>query len=173
MNFDWKATLAKVAPVIATALGGPLAGVAVKVASDALGIEPNEDALAQAVASGDPNILLKLKEADNTFRVEMRRLGVKEKEIAAQDRASARQMAASTTLLPQVALATVFLAGFVAVLYAVFTGGAVLEDRLLNIAMFLLGILSAGISQIMNFFFGSSEGSKSKTAILGANHGGQ
>jgi hypothetical protein len=35
------------------------------------------------------------------------------------------------------------------------------------IATVLLGILAAGITQILNFFYGSSSGSKEKTAILG------
>jgi len=34
-------------------------------------------------------------------------------------------------------------------------------------AMYLLGILSAGLTQVMNFWFGSSAGSKQKELKLG------
>lgn len=165
-DFDWKKTLGTVAPMLATALGGPLAGVAVGMATKALGIENNPNALAEAVSSGNPDVLVKLKQVDADFRVEMRRLGIKEQEIASLDRASARDMATKTTLKPQAILATVFVVGFIAVLYAVFSGEVTISDDLLKVGMYLLGILSAGITQIMNFFFGSSVGSKEKTAQL-------
>ena len=35
-NFDWKATLGAVAPMIATGLGGPMAGLATKALANAL-----------------------------------------------------------------------------------------------------------------------------------------
>jgi hypothetical protein len=37
-KLDWRKTLGTVAPAIATALGGPLAGVAVGMAAKALGL---------------------------------------------------------------------------------------------------------------------------------------
>ena len=58
---NWKDTLAKVAPTLAGALGGPLTGVAVKLGLDAIGIkasgepEHDQDVLEQAVASGSPD----------------------------------------------------------------------------------------------------------------------
>lgn len=36
MSFDWKETIGAVAPIIATALGGPLAGVATKFVANKL-----------------------------------------------------------------------------------------------------------------------------------------
>lgn len=163
---DWKQTLAKLAPTIATALGGPLAGMAVGIATKAIGVDGGEDALEEAIASGNPDVYLKLKEADSTLKVELKKLDISLEEIHAGDRSSARDMATKTTLAPQIILAVVFIAGFVAVLYSVFSGGAELTDTMKGVAMFLLGILSAGIGQIMNFFFGSSSGSKEKTQAL-------
>lgn len=167
MSFDWKSTLATVAPAIATALGGPLAGMAVGMAAKAIGVEQSEDALAEAVVSGNPEIMVKLKQVNADFMVEMKRLDVDLEKIAAGDRASARDMATKTTLGPQIILATIFVLGFIVVLYGVFGGGVEVTDKMQDAAMYLLGILSAGIMQIMNFFFGSSSGSKEKTAVLG------
>lgn len=91
MAFDWKKTLATVAPTIATALGGPLAGMAVNVAAKALGVEPNEQAIETAISSGSPELFLKLKEAENGFILELEKLGVERDRIAYQDRDSARK----------------------------------------------------------------------------------
>ncbi len=167
MNFDWKKTLATVAPALATALAGPMAGVAVGMATKALGIEQSEEALAEAVASGNPDILVQLKKVNNDFVVELKRLDVDLEKIASADRSSARDMATKTTLAPQIILSALFVVGFIAVLYGVFGGGVTVTETMQDAAMYLLGILSAGILQIMNFFFGSSSGSQQKTHLMG------
>lgn len=163
MSNNWKQTLAAVAPSIATALGGSMAGVAVSVATRALGLtEGDEDGLQAAVASGNPDVLLKLKEAENEFRVQLKRLEVDIHKVDAGDRKDARGMAINTTLIPQAVLATIFVSGFVYVLSILFRGNSVIAAEMMQPAMYVLGILSAGIIQIMNFFFGSSSGSKEK-----------
>jgi len=168
MAFDWKKTVATVAPTIATALGGPLAGVAVKIAGEALGLpDANEDALQAAVASGDPSVLVKLKEAEIDFDKRMRELDVDIERIHQQDRVSARGLASNRGIAPQGILSIVFVCGFVAILWAIFTDNALIQGNLMEPAMYLLGILSAGLTQVMNFWFGSSAGSKDKTLKMG------
>lgn len=92
MSFDWKKTLAAVAPTLATALVGPLAGVATKALSDTLLGKPDgtEEEIAAAIAGGGTECLLKLKQADHTFKLEMRKLDVDIDRIHQADRASAR-----------------------------------------------------------------------------------
>jgi len=162
----WKQTLATVAPGIATALGGPLAGMAVKLATDALGIEPNEEALIQAVSTGNPEVFAQLRVADNNLKVELKKLDIDLERIHSEDRGSARDLAKSTSIAPQTVLATVFVLAFSGVLFFIFAGDTV-QPAMKDAMMYLLGILSAGMIQIMNFFFGSSSGSKSKTALMG------
>lgn len=166
---DWKKIVATVAPGIATALGGPLAGVAVGVLGKALlGDEAaGEDAVADAVLQANPEALARVKAAEFEFRARMKELDIDLERIHGADRDSARAMATASSLKPQIILATIFIAGFVAVLWAVFSGAVALDDTSRQIATVMLGILAAGITQIMNFFFGSSSGSKEKTAILG------
>lgn len=140
-----------------------MAGVAVKVAADALGMPgASEQEIAEAVSSGDPNVLVKLREADNTFKAEMKRLDVDVERIHAEDRASARELGKARGLGPQIALATIFVLGFIYVLGVIFQGQTIDSD-MREIATYVLGILSAGLVQIMNYFFGSSAGSKAKT----------
>ena len=157
MSFDWKKTLATVAPTVATALGGPMAGVAVKLATDALGIEPDQKALEQAVLSGDPNILLKLKEAENSFVLEMEKLGV-------QNVQNAREHQQKTKSPIPAILSIVTVAGF----FGLLAGAAMGELNLTgsDVMMLLLGVLARETASVYNYWLGSSRGSQDKTELL-------
>ncbi|CAA2101359.1 hypothetical protein [Variovorax paradoxus] len=78
MEFDWKATIGAVAPGLATALGGPLAGAAVKVIADKVFGNPNatEADVAAALASGSltGDQVRALKQAEMEMQVEMARI---------------------------------------------------------------------------------------------------
>lgn len=164
---SWRDIVKSVAPMLGTALGGPFGGMATKfLAGKLLGDEnAGEEQIQDLIAAQDPEVMLKLKEADQDFKVRMRELGLDEKKIAAQDRDSARRLGAQTTLIPQMTLSTIFVTAFTVILYAVFTRVVALDGVQQNIVMYLLGILSAGMVQIMNFWFGSSSGSKEKDAL--------
>lgn len=174
MSFDWQGLVKTVAPVIGTALGGPFGGMATRAISTALFGEDETASGVQleqkieAALQHDPDALLKLKQADQDFDTKMKALDVDILKIHAADRADARNMAKETTLLPQLVISIIFISGFILVLTVVFSGSVTMTAAQKDIAMFLLGILSAGIVQIMNFFFGSSAGSKDKTRKLGA-----
>lgn len=87
------------APGIATALGGPLAGVAVHTLSNAIFGKGDaaEAGIVQAVASGNPDILLKIKEAEVNFQTRMRELEIDLERIHQEDRADARAFSAALT----------------------------------------------------------------------------
>ena len=111
---------------------------------------------------------MKLTQADQDFDIRMKELDIDVERISASDRGNARNMAINTSLLPQIILASIYVSGFMGVLYIVFSGSLSLTSDQKDIAMYLLGILSAGLLQIMNFFFGSSSGSKQKTRLMGS-----
>lgn len=67
--------LRTVAPALATALGGPLAGAAVSFLSSKLGIDP--ELVQQTVAGMTPADLVKMKELDYEFQKNMAELGIK------------------------------------------------------------------------------------------------
>lgn len=89
---DWKDIVGAVAPMLATALGGPLAGIAVKELSGHLLGRPDgtQDDIATAISAGGPEVLAKIKAADQQFAVRMRELDIDLEKIAQADRASAR-----------------------------------------------------------------------------------
>ena len=114
MAFDWKGLVRTVAPTIATALGGPVAGAATQAVSSALLGKPDgtEDEIMLAAAAAGPEVLQKLKEADNTFRIRMKELDIDLEKVAAGDRDSARgrEIKAGDSWTPRLLAAVVIVA---------------------------------------------------------------
>lgn len=165
MAFNWKSLVGSVAPTIATALGGPFAGMATKaIASAVLGDEnATEKDIALALSGATPEMMLKVKEANLSFESKMAELGVDLEKIAAEDRASARDMQKSNKSRIVPLLASLTVAGFFGIVAWVLSGKVSLESTLLG---FVLGQVSAKAEQVYNFYFGSSAGSKEKTEHL-------
>ncbi len=161
---DWKKTLAAVAPILATALGGPFAGSAVNVIGKALlGRDGSftTEMISQAVISATPEQLQALNNADNDFKAKMKGLNV-------EDRKSARGFAINTTILPQVVLSVIYTIGYFGLIYNLMTGEIVIPEDIIMMVMPLIGIMTGAQTQILNFWFGSSSGSKEKTQKLRA-----
>jgi len=160
----WKSILKTVAPILGTAIGGPFGGMASKFLIEKLGGDENttEDQLHEMIENANPETLLKLKEIDADFKTEMKRLGIRKQELSNANTADARSMGIKTTLLPQMIISVIFITAFAVILYTAFTGLAEMAEQQKTIVNILLGILSAGVVQVMNFWFGSSSGSKEK-----------
>lgn len=171
MKFDWKKTVSAVAPTLATALGGPLAGVAVKTLADKLLGKPEatEEEVAAAVAQADPSTLLKLKEIDAEFKKQMIDAGVKLEEISAEDRnsARAREVSAHDSWTPRV-LAALVVGGFLLCVWYVIAGHVTqLQDPLAaTLIGTLIGYTSAKADQVISYYFGSSASSKAKDETI-------
>jgi hypothetical protein len=163
---DWKKIVGTVAPGIATALGGPLAGLAVKAIGGALGLGEgaSEEAVAAAVTGANPDQLLALRQADQAFKIKMRELGVDLERIAAADRASAREVA-KVNMLPHMVLSAVYTVGYFMMLYFFMTGSVEISSSLKTEFSIVLGVMTAAQTMIMQFWFGSSSGSKEKDAM--------
>jgi hypothetical protein len=155
---SWKETLGAIAPTLATALGGPLAGAATAVISkELLGVDNGtEEQLANAIMTAQPEKLLSLKRADHQFKRQI-------KELDVRDRESARELAKGTTIWPQVTLSGMYTLGYFWLLFALASGDIVIPPDMSVMFSTLIGIMTAAQTQIMNFWFGSSSGSKDKT----------
>ena len=159
-----------VAPTIATAIGGPLGGMAMKVVADVLGLpaESSEKDVSKAMAAATPDQLLALKQADQDFAVRMRELDIDLEKIAASDRDSARRREAQVRdWLPRV-LAFVVVAGFMATVFLVLLGYVDgMKDPLMATTVgTLIGFVSAKCEQVVAYYFGSSSSSQQKTQLL-------
>ena len=162
----WKEVIGAVAPTIATALGGPLAGAAVGALSKAVLGKPDgtEDELAPLIQQASPDTLLKIKEAEKELKLGLAAAGVKLEDIAAADRNSAREREIKTGDKTTRNLAYAYTIGYFVVLGVVMKTGV--DPSMQNIIMVLLGVLTAAQAQIMNYYFGSSSGSAQKNTML-------
>ena len=165
---DWTDIIKTVAPGIATALGGPLAGMAVRELSNKILGKPDatQDEVAAAISSGNPEVLARIKEADASLKKALADAGVKLEETAAGDRDSARKLAIATTLIPQLTLSTLFVVGYLVLCWTLLSKNMEIAESMSDIFMVLVGVLTAGVTQILNFWLGTSAGSKTKDQIL-------
>ncbi len=159
-----------VAPTIATAIGGPLGGMAMKVVAEVLGLpaDSSEKDVSKAMAAATPDQLLALKQADQDFAVRMRELDIDLEKIAASDRDSARKREAQVKdWMPRV-LSLVVVGGFMATVFLVLMGVVEgMKDPLTATTVgTLIGFVSAKAEQVIAYYFGSSSSSQQKTQLL-------
>ena len=165
-----KRAVAGVAPGLARALGGPLAGAAAEALAqavfgdDALSGPVDEDRLAAAIEKGGPAFVAAAQEAERNFLIALRQADLEEARIASDDRADARaRQAALDDWTPSV-LGGLIIGGFFIVLATMVArrlpAGAETEFSI------MLGALATMTAAVVNYFFGSSAGSREKTRLL-------
>lgn len=185
---DWKKLVGSIAPVLGTALGGPMAGAAVKVIANAvLGDEnASEQQVNEAILQGlSPEAVVKLREADNAFKLRMRELDIDLAKLnAASEQAylsdvqDARKAHASATGVYWlgIAILVTFAGVMAAVLWGSFqllVGGITVKDVAMvatvsGLIGTVVGYVAANAQQVVGYFFGSSKGSADKTDALAA-----
>lgn len=156
---EWLKT---VAPTIATALGGPLAGLAVEAVSKAIGIDPKDvqSTIESGKLTADQIGQIKLAEIEMAARAQ--ELGLDFEKLSVEDRKSAREMQSVTkSFIPSV-LALSITVGFFGILVGLMTEQFKTSDAL----MMMLGSLGTAWTGIIAFYFGSSAGSQAKDQLL-------
>jgi hypothetical protein len=153
--------LKSVAPALATAVGGPLGGAAVSMIADKLGLDDKTvEGVTQALIA-DPSKLTKLKEMELEFA-----------KIDAQDRDSARnreiEMAKSDVHFVTKNITSILAIGILtgSLIIAMLVFFVDFPDSQENILIFVLGSLFSIATQVVSYYFGSSQGSKDKTDEL-------
>ena len=158
--------IGSVAPTIATALGGPVAGMAVKAISGALfgHDSATEEEIRTVLANPTADQLAALKKIDSDFAVQMKSLDIDLERIAAGDRASARDMQKETKdWIPRALAVTVTIGFFGILLYMLVYGLPTTGNEAL---LLLLGALQTAWGGIIAFYFGSSSGSQKKDQMI-------
>ena len=174
---DWKdvkGLIGKVAPSLATALGGPLAGAAVSALSDAFGLseagtpEQKQDALVAAISGATPDQLLALKKTDQEFAIKMQELGFKNVEelekFATADRDSARNREIVVKDNTPKVLVYAITLGFFGVLATLMFGDVPSGSK--EVLYIMLGTLGTAWTAGINYYFGSTNGSSEKNKLL-------
>jgi hypothetical protein len=157
---DW---LKQIAPTIATALGGPLAGMAVSAISKAVGVEPDQvqDMIANNKMSAEQIAQVKLAEVE--LQKQAQELGLNFAKLEVEDRKSAREMQATTRSLMPPILAGAVTVGFFAIMTLMFLNKV---DSNNPAILMMLGSLGTAWTGIIAYYFGSSAGSQAKTDLL-------
>lgn len=148
--------LAKAAPALATAVAGPLGGVAISAIAKQFGVADTVEAVTKAVVE-DPEAALKLAQID---------LETLKAQHANTADARAMQVAALNQSDVFSKRFTMYLTAFwsvAAVVYVGFITFGVIPDKNVRFADTILGfILGTVVATMLNFWFGSSIGSKEK-----------
>lgn len=172
-SFDWKGTIGKVAPWLATALGGPAAGLAIGALCKVAGLEPSlENAQKAALAAAEGSLtgeqFLALRQSEDTFRLKMQEMGYKQivdlEEIGFKDRDSARNREIQTKdLTPRIMAYGVTVGFFGLMIFMMKWDVPAANKDMLNI---MLGALGGAWVSIISYYFGSSAGSAKKDETI-------
>ena len=164
-----KRVIANVAPTLAHALGGPLAGAAVSKISSAIFGKPDMDehSLEEVLSNATPEQWLAIKEAEHDFILALRAAKIDEQRIHASDRANARARHIQLNDWMPSALGALIILGFFIVLSVMVSRR--LPDGAETEFSIMLGALATMAAAVVNFYFGSSVGSKEKTRLMALN----
>lgn len=166
---DWKNIVKTVAPWIGTAIGGPLGGMAVEAAANALGLsDKTVDAVKQALSGATPEQMLALKKADQDFALQMQALGFKQitdlEAIAAGDRKDARSMQVANKSAVPAVLTWFLVLSFVGTLVGLFSLTVPPTNR--DIVVYMVGQLSGFTAAAVAFWLGTTRQSENKTELI-------
>jgi len=155
--------LAQIAPGIATALGGPLAGLAVTAISKALGVDEKD--VQTTIESGKltADQLASIKQAEIQLQTQAQQLGLDFAKLATDDRKSARDMEVATKSFVPAILSFLVIGGFGVITALKVLGYSIVQDPTIQD---LLTTLRDGVILVLSFYFGSSSGSQAKDIML-------
>jgi hypothetical protein len=158
---DW---LKSIAPTIATAMGGPLAGMALEAVSKAIGVDPSE--VQNTINSGKMTAeqIASIQTAEIALKARAQEMGLDFEKLAVADRSSARQMQISTgSFIPPI-LSIMIVVAWSAVQYFLLTH--VIDPSMRELIARVLGTLDGALMLVLSFYFGSSSGSQAKDSLL-------
>jgi len=156
---EWLKTIA---PTIATALGGPLAGMAVSAVAKAIGCDPDEvqDVISSGKLTAEQVASIQLAELE--LKKQAQSMNLDFAKLIAEDKKSARDMQIATKSWIPAVLAIFVTLGFFGILFGLMTEQFKTSDAL----MLMLGSLGTAWTGVMAFYFGSSASSQAKTELL-------
>ena len=154
--------LAQIAPTIASAVGGPLGGLAYETISKVMGIGQDDakKMLDEGKLSGDQ--IASLQQAEIALKAKAQELGLDFEKLSVEDRKSARDMQVATKSWLPPTLAILVTIGFFSILTGLMLGrvehGAEID--------IMLGSLGTAWTGIIAFYFGSSSSSQKKDTMI-------
>ncbi len=166
---DWKSVLSTLAPTVATALGGPLAGAAVSEIGNLLGITAaTPDKIADVLTTGQltPQQVSDLKTLELKYQADEKERGFRYAELAYKDRDSARKAnvdggTQKSLFWMSVGLLVLTLGTEMTVLFNGYphTVPDIIVGR-------VLGLMDAVATMVLAYWYGTTNGSATKNVLL-------
>jgi len=154
--------LAQLAPTVATALTGPLGGMAVEILASKLGVPPEQAQKALESGKLTSDQVAAIQQAEIELKAKAQEMGLDFEKLSNDDRKSARDMQINThSWIPPV-MAIIVTIGFFGILFALMSGKVTKGDEV----MIMLGSLGTAWTGIISFYFGSSASSQKKDDLL-------
>lgn len=150
-----------VAPTLATAIAGPMGGMAVTALANKLGVSDSVESVAKAIA-GDPQAAQKIAELE----LEMAKIDASNTADARKMNSEIQNSATASWLAKNIAyvIDVAIIAGALTMTFVVFIIGVPEQNK--SMAFTALGSLWTLTGTVVNFHRGSSAGSKAKTEEL-------
>ena len=165
-----KKILGKVIPVAASvASSGLLGGSVAKSITDILGVgrDASDTDIEAALAKASPEQLVELRKLETQVTLQAEQLGFQRSELIFKDKDSARKREMTVRdKTPQI-LAFLITGALMGVILILMLRGADIDSGIAHVLSVLVGYLGAGFQTMLTYYFGSSAGSKEKTAALG------
>jgi hypothetical protein len=165
---SWKDVVKSVAPVLGTALGGPLAGAAIKTLSakflgtDEGDLQDLETQLENQFLSASPDALIELRKLDKEFEAKMAELKVDVFKIETRDRQNARKEN-KQSIMPA-ALSVGLSVTIIVIVYLLFYVTVPTGSK--EVLFMLLGVVMKEWGGSMQYWFGTTRSSAEKTAMM-------
>ena len=156
--------LSQIAPSIATALGGPLAGLAVTAISKALGIDEKDVQKTIETGKLSAEQMMSLKQAEIELQAKAQELGLNFEKLAVDDRKSAREMQMSTKSFVPALLSILVVCAWALIQYFLLTH--VIAQEMRELVARVLGTLDGALMLVLSFYFGGSSDSQNKDDLL-------
>ena len=178
----WDAALNVVktlAPTLATALGGPLAGGAVIALESVFGITPKPDAstddrqsaIAAAISGATPEQLAAMRAKDQDYALAMTQAGFKNMEtlasLSVEDRTSARDMQVSVRSVMPPAIGSAIILGSLCAAGAILSGKVSYANTTeATMVGTVIGYLFSEAKAVLSFYFGSTRDTEQTNDLL-------
>lgn len=166
-----KSVLGNILPTVASVIGTPVAGIAVKGLCDILGLKgdakPNQ--IYDAIQMASPETWLKLKELESQTQLKLKELDIDQIQIEQMEMESARtreiKLAESGHRDYTPSFLAIFLTlGFFSLLLLIIFKTVPTNTK--DILEIMLGSLGTGFITMLTYYFGSSASSRNKDNLI-------
>lgn len=161
---DW---FKSIAPLLGTALVGPLGGAAATFIAEKLGMEAKTiEAVSEVLNSGkmSPEQIAQVRLAEIEFEKFLKQNGIDLEKVHAGDRANARDMHATIRSRMPAILSILVTVGFFGTLFGLMFGVLKVADS--QALLIMLGSLGTAWGAVMAFWFGTTNSSGQKNELL-------